>query len=160
MNFTQTGQPNHWSTLALYSFSAFDLFLLHLCLPPCCMLLSVCRFYLAPKLVYDRLHQMRNNIFDGDALCRGIQLQLAMLCMLIGTCRVSFCVYANVRELHPGTHKRLPPMLPPTNILTPGTAFIFPSAFIFLAGPPINPMSAAWTCPHEFGQPTRTWFML
>mmetsp|Transcript_22911 Transcript_22911/g.52888 ORF Transcript_22911/g.52888 Transcript_22911/m.52888 type:complete len:234 (+) Transcript_22911:451-1152(+) len=47
------------------------------------------------------------------------------------------------------------PMVPPTNTLTPGTAFILPSAFIFFAGPPISPMSPACTCPHELGQPVQ-----
>ena len=39
--------------------------------------------------------------------------------------------------------------------MTPGTAFILPSAFIFLAGPPIRPMSPACTWPHELGQPVQ-----
>ena len=38
-------------------------------------------------------------------------------------------------------------MVPPMKIEQPGTAFILPSASLhFLAGPPINPMSAACAC--------------
>ena len=49
------------------------------------------------------------------------------------------------------------PMVPPTKIWQPGTAFILPSAsFHFLAGPPISPMSAACACRRKsFGQPVR-----
>mmetsp|Transcript_11414 Transcript_11414/g.47814 ORF Transcript_11414/g.47814 Transcript_11414/m.47814 type:complete len:203 (+) Transcript_11414:343-951(+) len=47
------------------------------------------------------------------------------------------------------------PMVPPRNTLTPGTAFILPSAFIFLAGPPMRPMSPACAWPHELGQPVQ-----
>mmetsp|Transcript_26824 Transcript_26824/g.53969 ORF Transcript_26824/g.53969 Transcript_26824/m.53969 type:complete len:290 (+) Transcript_26824:467-1336(+) len=48
------------------------------------------------------------------------------------------------------------PMVPPTNTRTPGTAFIFPEASSSLrAGPPMSPMSAACTCPHELGQPVQ-----
>ena len=49
------------------------------------------------------------------------------------------------------------PMVPPTKIWQPGTAFILPSASLhFLAGPPISPMSAACACRRKcFGQAVR-----
>mmetsp|Transcript_9949 Transcript_9949/g.27208 ORF Transcript_9949/g.27208 Transcript_9949/m.27208 type:complete len:215 (-) Transcript_9949:406-1050(-) len=46
------------------------------------------------------------------------------------------------------------PMRPPTKILHPGTAIFFPS-ISFLAGPPMIPMSATWTCPQLFGHPVQ-----
>mmetsp|Transcript_19962 Transcript_19962/g.63601 ORF Transcript_19962/g.63601 Transcript_19962/m.63601 type:complete len:290 (-) Transcript_19962:898-1767(-) len=48
------------------------------------------------------------------------------------------------------------PMVPPRKMLQPGTALFLPdSGSNFLAGPPMMPMSAACTCPHEFGQPVQ-----
>mmetsp|Transcript_8928 Transcript_8928/g.19450 ORF Transcript_8928/g.19450 Transcript_8928/m.19450 type:complete len:274 (-) Transcript_8928:959-1780(-) len=48
------------------------------------------------------------------------------------------------------------PILPPTKMLQPGTAFFLPvSGSNFLAGAPMMPMSAAWACPHEFGHPVK-----